>query len=192
MQLSSLILKTSRLKLRAGQLSDAAGIADYYVRNRDHFARFEPPRTAVFYTAEFWEKQLRQYDDEFTAGLSCRTFLFLESDPDRVVGTASLTGIIRSGFQACYLGFSIDEHEQGKGLMREALSALIQYAFAPADRGLNLHRIMANHLPDNERSARLLKHLGFSIEGYAKDYLFIGNRWRDHVLNSLVNPSWLP
>ncbi|MEK6579500.1 MAG: 30S ribosomal protein S5 alanine N-acetyltransferase, partial [Bdellovibrionota bacterium] len=36
----------------------------------------------------------------------------------------------------------------------------------------------------------ILKRLGFETEGLAKDYLFIGGRWRDHVLNSLTNPNW--
>ena len=53
-----------------------------------------------------------------------------------------------------------------------------------------LHRIQANHLPENARSAALLARLGFVREGLAKDYLFIGNAWRDHVLNALTNPRF--
>jgi ribosomal-protein-alanine N-acetyltransferase len=71
--------------------------------------------------------------------------------------------------------------------MFEALSAAIDYAF----RELNIHRIMANHLLDNERSARLLQRLGFVREGVAKDYLRIDGVWRDHVLNSLTNAQWV-
>jgi ribosomal-protein-alanine N-acetyltransferase len=48
---------------------------------------------------------------------------------------------------------------------------------------------MANYMPENERSANLLKKLGFEREGFARSYLKIAGRWRDHVLNSLLNPD---
>ena len=48
---------------------------------------------------------------------------------------------------------------------------------------------MANYLPSNTRSEALLERLGFEREGYAKSYLQIGGRWRDHVLTAKVNPA---
>ena len=44
---------------------------------------------------------------------------------------------------------------------------------------------MANYMPINFRSAKLLHRLGFTVEGYAKNYLLINNRWEDHVLTAL-------
>ena len=51
---------------------------------------------------------------------------------------------------------------------------------------------MANYMPDNLRSAALLKRLGFEVEGLAKNYLYINGQWRDHVLTSLTNADWNP
>ncbi len=42
----------------------------------------------------------------------------------------------------------------------------------------------------NERSVRLLRRLGFVVEGYARDYLLIQGRWQDQVLVGLTNPGW--
>lgn len=39
------------------------------------------------------------------------------------------------------------------------------------------------------RAARVLQRLGFTIEGTAKDYLFLAGRWQDHILTSLINPD---
>ena len=78
---------------------------------------------------------------------------------------------------------SIDEDEQGKGLMYEALRAGIEHVFGT----MGMHRIAAGYLPTNERSGRLLRRLGFQVEGYARDYLFIHGRWRDHILTSLLS-----
>jgi ribosomal-protein-alanine N-acetyltransferase len=48
---------------------------------------------------------------------------------------------------------------------------------------------MANYMPRNERSAKLLASLGFEREGYAKRYLQIAGQWEDHVLTALVDPD---
>ena len=52
-----------------------------------------------------------------------------------------------------------------------------------------LHRIQANYMPSNTRSASLLERCGFVREGLAKSYLQIAGRWEDHVLTALVNPN---
>lgn len=49
---------------------------------------------------------------------------------------------------------------------------------------------MAAYLPHNQRSAKLLKRLGFVVEGYACDYLTIDGQWEDHILTSLTNCNW--
>jgi len=72
--------------------------------------------------------------------------------------------------------------------MGEALRA----AFGQVFGLLGLHRIMANYLPTNERSARLLRRLGFTVDGYARDYLYIDGAWRDHILTALTSPSPQP
>jgi ribosomal-protein-alanine N-acetyltransferase len=53
-----------------------------------------------------------------------------------------------------------------------------------------MHRITASYLPHNQRSGKLLKRLGFVVEGYAYDYIMINGKWEDHILTSLVNPNW--
>ncbi len=81
------------------------------------------------------------------------------------------------------MGYSLDKDYEGKGVMFEALQTAIQFMFEEK----HIHRIMANHLPQNQRSANLLKRLNFVQEGIAKEYLFINGRWQDHILNSLTN-----
>ena len=101
-----------------------------------------------------------------------------------VVGLANFTQIVRGAFMACSLGYSIDEDRQGQGLMRETLEHAIAYVFDE----LGLHRVQASYLPTNERSGGLLRRLGFVVEGYARDYIYINGAWRDHVLTARTNP----
>jgi ribosomal-protein-alanine N-acetyltransferase len=70
--------------------------------------------------------------------------------------------------------------------MGEALQVAINYVF----KELNMHRVMANYIPDNQRSGNVLKRLEFVVEGYARDYLLINGQWQDHILTSLTNKDW--
>jgi ribosomal-protein-alanine N-acetyltransferase len=56
----------------------------------------------------------------------------------------------------------------------------------------NMHRIAASYMPRNVRSEAVLNAMGFTREGFAKDYLLIDDKWEDHVLTSLINPNWKP
>jgi ribosomal-protein-alanine N-acetyltransferase len=85
------------------------------------------------------------------------------------------------------LGYSIDAAAQGRGLMREALAAVIAQVFSAR---VDLHRLQANVRPENARSLILLKRLGFEREGSARDYLHIDGAWRDHEMFALRNPDF--
>ena len=178
------ILRSKRLILRQPVVEDAPAIAAYYRDDEAHMREFTPAPPAMR-EAAFWETYIPQMRDEFDAGHTCKTFLY-ELDDRTVFGGATLSHIIRGYFQACYLGYNIDAAHEGRGLMREALQALIAFAFDD----LNLHRIMANYMPRNQRSAALLERLGFVIEGKAKEYLRINEVWEEHVLTSLTNQAW--
>lgn len=101
-----------------------------------------------------------------------------------LLGYVNFSEVVRGVFQACYMGYALAQGTQGRGYMTEACRAGIAYVFTEA----RLHRIMANYMPHNTRSAAVLARLGFTIEGAAKDYLYLAGAWRDHVLTSLTNP----
>jgi [ribosomal protein S5]-alanine N-acetyltransferase len=186
-------LVTARLIVRAPDVEDADRICAYYVRNKEHLSRWDPPAPSGFYDADKWRARLATYERERVAGGALRTIFLRCDDPDgEVVGVANLTQIARGPFLCASLGYSIDEAHEGNGYMLEALTALVAYAFGP----LGLHRLQANYLPINERSGALLRRLGFVVEGYARDYLFINGAFRDHILTSLTNRDmsieWAP
>ena len=181
-------IRTERLILRLPSVSDIPEIIRYFKENESHLAPLEPKRPDGFYTEEFWRSRIPRHADTFQADQAVRLYLFEAENNRTVVGSLEFSQISRGPFQACYLGYGIAKKYEGKGFMFEATQAAIKYAF----HDLNLHRIMANHLPENRRSARLLSRLGFRQECVAKEYLRINGEWRDHVLNSLHNPDWRP
>ncbi|MEJ7733540.1 MAG: GNAT family N-acetyltransferase [Polyangiaceae bacterium] len=191
---SAVTLVTPRLLLALPPPELAPAYLRYCQDNRDHLAPWEPPREEGFWTEEFWRTRLERSRAELHAGSSLRLALFARSSEQQepalafagpVIGHANFNQFVRGAFQACTLGYSLDQRHVGRGLMEEALRVALRHVFGP----LGFHRVMANYMPINERSGRLLRRLGFSVEGYARDYLFIDGAWRDHVLTALTNPD---
>ena len=178
---------TSRLLLQAGSEDLAAAAAHFYQRNRAHFARWDPPTPAAFYTAAGQQERLRLGLNAFAEGSAFRYWISLLVDPGQVIGSVHFSQVARGAFHSCSLGYALDERCQGRGLMHEAVSAGIDEMFSAR---VNLHRIQAAYRPENRRSGAVLARLGFRIEGLARDYLFIDGAWRDHHLAALTNPSF--
>lgn len=180
-------LVTRRLVLSVPMPDDAEALAAFVSDNRAHFAPWDPQRDDAYYTVAGCRGRLELMLQDAAAGRSLPLVLFdRRRAPGAIIGQCTFSGITGYPFHAAYLGYGLDHRFVGQGLMTEALRAAIDYCFGT----LNLHRIMANHLPTNVRSANLLRRLGFVPEGYARDYLLIAGRWQDHVLTALTNPNW--
>lgn len=187
-----LLLTTDRLALSLVGEADAPALLDFHSRNRDHLKPWMPPAPPRFLTLDYWTRWTAEARSLFIDDKAVRlVFRQLgEGAPaDRpILGQINFSHIIRGPLQACYVGYHLDAEAQGQGLMTEAMRSAVALMFGP----MELHRIMANHVPENERSAKLLARLGFQREGLAKDYLFIDGAWRDHVLTALINPDAPP
>jgi ribosomal-protein-alanine N-acetyltransferase len=183
---SPVLLQTERVRLELPPPSAAPRIVSYIESNKGHLAPWEPPSPRDLFTNAFWERRLQQNRQEYREGKSMRLVMLWRDAPDGpLVGMANFTQFVRGAFMACTLGYSIDQDAEGKGLMYEALRAAIRHVFDE----LGMHRVQANYIPTNERSGKLLRRLGFQVEGYARDYLYINGAWRDHILTALTSSS---
>lgn len=183
------VIETERLLLTIPEPDAASRMLAFVEENREHLAQWTALPPPGYYTLDYWREHLASAREDFKRGQSMRLVLFHKENPaGRVVGVCNFFSIMRAAFQACYLGYNLDKDAVGQGLMDEALRAAIRYAFDD----LRLHRIMANYRPINERSGKLLRRLGFTVEGYARDYLFIAGEWRDHIMTALTNPNFKP
>lgn len=174
-------LRSARTRIRLAEEADVPELLRYRIENRAHLAPWEPLRDVAFYTAEHC---LQSIVDGREAALQDRGYPCLVFDlaETGILATFTLANVVRGAFQACHLGYGVAARAQGRGIMHEALQAGLDWAFGELD----LHRVMANHLPHNERSARLLARLGFEREGYAERYLQIAGVWEDHVLTARI------
>ena len=181
------VIATARLTLFIAGPDDAARCVRFNRDNEAFLKPWEPPMSARSFDPIAVADVRARAVTEAKAGTGF-SFAFVArgvGDETPILGWCNFTNVIRGIFQACYLGYKLDERSQGQGYMTEALTAAIDYMFTKQ----RLHRIQANYMPHNQRSAAVLRRLGFTIEGTARKYLFIGGEWRDHVLTSLTNPD---
>lgn len=178
------LLRTERTVIRLLRRDEARLLQRYRVDNREHLGPWEPLREDSHYTLEACRRVIV---DGAAMAVADRAWplVALNHVEDAMLASITFANVTRGPFQACHLGYGVDVHYQGQGLMYETLCAALSFAFGE----LGLHRVMANHLPHNERSARLLQRLGFEREGYAKAYLKIGGKWQDHVLTARIAPE---
>ncbi|WP_158589009.1 GNAT family N-acetyltransferase [Alginatibacterium sediminis] len=162
--------------------ADAPRFVDYYQRNAHHLKTWEPQREANYHNLKSWQQRLEAWCSGQEQGLEAH-FIWLEQD--NMLGLANLSGVIHGPFKACYLGYSVDGQSQGKGIGKQ----LVEYSCTHAFEVLKLNRVMANYMPRNTRSERLLASVGFKREGTALKYLKIDGRWQDHILSALLNPN---
>lgn len=163
------------LLLRVRTEEDAPALAAAYTRNRGHLAPWDPTRTEEFFTEDGQRARTR----ELLALNSLGTALPLVIvDGDEIAGGVDLSNVVRGAFQSAMVGYWLDRAHTGRGLVSEALAAVVEAA--RDDYGL--HRIQAATLLANHASQSVLTRAGFERIGVAPAYLKIAGRWQDHVL----------
>lgn len=155
-------------------LDNAEDVLNYYIKNREYLRRFEPDREESFYTLSVQKRNLIESYKQFLNGDSVNFGIYKKG---RFIGKIQMSNIVMGVFKSAFVGYSIDEDEQGKGYMKEALSLVLKYAFEDMD----LHRLEASTLLENIRSQGVLKGCGFKELGVNENYLFINGKWRDHI-----------
>jgi [ribosomal protein S5]-alanine N-acetyltransferase len=78
-------------------------------------------------------------------------------------------------WRRCTTGYELAAAEQGRGYMREALTAVFAYGFDE----MALNRIDASVHPNNAASLRTLSRFGFTREGYTREAGFWGGMYHD-------------
>jgi [ribosomal protein S5]-alanine N-acetyltransferase len=146
--------------------------------DRDEFLALAAASRELHRPWTYPPERAEQFDD-LVARAGREDFVCLAAvlvDDGDLVGIFTISQIVRGYFQSAYLGYYAGARHAGKGLMREAMELVLDYAFGT----LALHRIEANIQPGNAPSIALARGAGFRLEGYSPRYLLIGGRWRDH------------
>lgn len=167
-------LKGKNVTIKNFTPDDAEELLKYYIRNKEHLKEFEPVRDSSFYTYETQKEILLESYRQLMTGVGSDLGIYLDG---KLIGKAKISNIVYGVFKSGILGYSIDKLYEGKGLMKESIALILDYA----KEYLDLHRIEASVLTTNDRSKGVLKASGFEEVGINKKYLYINGKWRDHL-----------
>lgn len=160
----------------------AGAFARFHARNKHHL-RMAMSVVPELEQVAHWEGELPRRVQAMQQGQAVHLVGFLKEGDSQEIGCLTSFWAIEHGdFQACTLSFLVDQSLEGRGLMYSAVEPAVREVL----RRHGLHRVMATHLPENLRSAALLRRLGFVVEGYARDFVKVNAQWRDNVLLSLL------
>ena len=162
-------IKGQRITIRNFTPDDAEDLLHYYERNKEHLKPFEPQRDSSFYTYETQKELLLESYRQLMNGNGCDLGIYFNK---RLIGKIKVSNIVYGVFKSGIVGYSIDKEYEGKGFMREALKLVLKYS----KDYLDLHRIEASVLVDNEKSKKVLINTGFEEVGINKSiYLLMEN-----------------
>ncbi|KNG94823.1 GNAT family N-acetyltransferase [Pseudaestuariivita atlantica] len=170
-------IETERLTLRPPTHADFRAWVALRSQSVEFLAKWEPSWARDHLTRKAFTNRVYWSARAISAGNALPLFLERRAD-GMLIGAITLDNIRRGPAQAGTLGYWIGEAHARQGYMSEAIRAVVHHAFERMD----LSRIEAACLPENEASRRLLEVSGFKYEGVAQSYLQIDGRWRTHVL----------
>lgn len=165
--------------LRLARYSDYDQWYALRTQSRAFLQPWEPTWRPDELTERAFRARVIRGEQECFSDLAVPLLLFRRQDACLLGGLT--IGLIRRGAaQCCMIGYWMGERHAGQGHMFAALQLAIPYIFGK----LQLHRIEAACIPDNQKSIRLLERAGFEREGLLREYLKINGQWRDHIIFS--------
>ena len=173
-------LTTSRLLLRHFLPGDAESL----------FAILSDEESMKFYGHEPHEslddtkEVIRQIEERYARKQALRWGITFKGE-DRLIGSCSIFHF-DAGFDCAETGYELNRAFWGKGIMTEAMSAILTFGFSE----LGLHRIEAIIDIENERSKGLLLKLGFTYEGNLRQRFPFRNQFLDEHYFGLLKDEW--
>jgi ribosomal-protein-alanine N-acetyltransferase len=120
----------------------------------------------------------------WAAGELSKWGIALQQD-DQLVGTCGFNEWSKVHRWA-ELAFDLAQAHWGRGLMRQAVTAALQWAF----RQDQVDRVHAFVRVDNGRSTRLLVHSGFVREGCLRNFRVCRGQPHDFYIYGLLRSNW--
>lgn len=170
-------IETERMTLRLPTHSDYRAWSTLREASLDHLIPWEPIWSQDHLSRKAFTNRVYWASRAQSTGTALPLLLIRRAD-QMLLGSVTLDNIRRGPVQAGTIGYWMGAPFARMGYMREAVLAVVHYAF----NTLDISRIESACLPENVASRGVLEKSGFKYEGVAQSYLQINGRWRNHVL----------
>ena len=154
------------------------------------FAIFSDPRVMRYWSSAPWisldqaHEMIAKDIEAHRTGSYLRLGIRLQESGD-LIGMGTLYQFMPQCRRA-ELGYALAGGHWGRGYMREALTAILDYAFDVLD----LNRVEADIDPRNSASARALERLGFVKEGHLRERWIVEGEVSDTGFYGLLRSDW--
>ncbi len=174
---SAPVLKTAQLILRPTLMSDAEALLPLFADEESMRYWSHVPVQSVAEVRQIIARNLPPQNDpessfvvtfDGKAAIGC---INIYDESDRMAG----------------LGYILGRSHWGKGLISQALAAVIEHGF----QTLNLHRIWLEIDPRNAASIRVAKKNGFSAEGVQRQSYLLDGAYLDSAYFGMLREDWL-
>lgn len=171
-------IETERLLLRAVSIDDAP---DLHVMRKDEriltYLNRDPDKSM-----EETNNLIKLIMQNLQNNEAVLWGITLKENPATIIGTIGYWHVQPENHRA-EIGYMLHPDHWKKGLMKEALQAVIPFGF----NSMKLHSIEANINPDNKPSCALVESCGFIREAYFKENYYYNGVFYDSAIYSLLN-----
>lgn len=173
-------LETERLTLRKVKPTDAEAIFSYASRPEVTAHLSWPIHRSLEDTYRFIQGLIYGYCE----GTAADWGMILKEE-DRFLGTIGFASVSRiHGYGE--VGYVLHPGYWGRGIVSEALRAVIEFAF---DNGLN--RVEAIHAVENPASGRVMQKAGMTYEGTLRKRCILAGERRDVKMYAILREEWV-
>lgn len=172
------LLETERLLLRRTELSDVNEV--FFLRSDSRVMKYidKEPAKDLNEVKDFIKKlhELEKSGDGIYWAIDVK---------NKQIGSICFWNIQHTHDRA-EIGYALHPDYHGKGIMQEAIHAVLQYGFSI----MKLHSIEANVNPANEASIKILERNHFIREGYFKENFYYNGRYLDSAIYFLLKTRY--
>jgi len=171
--------ETERFILRKGIVDDCKDIFALY--SNEKVVKYLPLN--LFDSVEDAIDEINWYEKIFKEQIGLR-WVIEEAKTKKVIGTCGYLNYEKE-HNRIEIGYDLNPEYWGKGIMQEALSSIIHFAFTS---GIN--KIEAKIEPENTSSIRLLEKLNFCQEGVLRQHEFEKGKYVDLAIFSILKSEY--
>jgi RimJ/RimL family protein N-acetyltransferase len=177
-------LKHLKIKVREGiylssiQPTDKSALLEYLHTKDVYRTTLNIPHPYLEADADSWiQKRI-----EYTKRLGKEVSFAIRNAEDKLIGGIGANTIEPASSHRAEIGYWLARPFWGQGIMTDAVSAYVSYAF----RELQLLRLTARTFEFNVGSARVLEKNGFKLEGYLRKHLMKDGQLLDARMYGLL------
>jgi ribosomal-protein-alanine N-acetyltransferase len=176
----SMAIDTPRLTLRPARMHDAQDMYDYSKDPEVALHVLWDAHRSIRETRSVLRRMIRDY--------RCAppfTYVIEYKREHRVIGTIGLMNYNRVN-RSAEVGYSLSRDYWNRGLMSEALTAMLKYCFEE----LRLNRVEAQHEVENPASGAVMRHAGMRREGRLRKRIYNKGHFHDMELYAILKEEF--